>query len=229
MDESLNPLPSEGTESLLRRLIDPGLKEEHLHQAIKAGEGDRRNCTKDDPKNAPGSRDYFMRMRTLRQVLRKELGWRRYDLDGLPLVINPDKTRAIGVVQGDSATGNPQRHPKTRKPVGEIKQLLVAQNLVQPQTALFEVPGAPVAETKLSDEQLAHLQTWFLLTCRTSRKDTVTVRTELSCAIDVDGEGRANLWKPRIFLAPLHFEGVIPHIEGTDDGPDEFDVEVGDL
>ncbi|MBC6457748.1 hypothetical protein [Actinomadura sp. HBU206391] len=222
MEARPQELPGEDPQVLLR-MLDPGLQVKHLHDAIRAGEADRRTSTRDDPANAPGTRDYFLRVRTLRQVLRKDLGWRRYDVNGLPLVINPDKTVGIGVAQGDAGTGIPTRQPKTRRPVGEIKKLLVQQN--QLQLGLFDLPTDP-AETKLSDEELARLETWFLLTYRFSKDGTVIVRNELSRAVMLDGKGYPSTWKPRIFLPPLEFEGVIDYIEGTDDGPEEFNVQV---
>jgi hypothetical protein len=220
VDARFQELPGEDPQVLLR-MLDPGLKVEHLHDAIRAGEADRRTSTQDDPKNAPGTRDYFLRVRTLRQVLRRDLGWKRYDLDGLPLVINPGKTVAVGVAQGDAGTGIPTRQPKTRRPVGEIKKLLVEQN--RSQLGLFELPTDP-AEVKLSDEELDGLETWFLLTYRLTKGGTVIVRSELSRAIELDGKGYPSMWKPRIFLPPLEFEGVIDYIKGTDDGPEEFNV-----
>jgi hypothetical protein len=217
-------LPSENPKALLR-LVDPGLQVEHLHAAIRAGEGERRTAVRDDPLGAGGSRDYQLRVRTLRQILRKELGWKRYEFNGLPLVINQAKTVAIGVAKGDAATGNPDVEPRTERPVGEIKRLLVAQN--QQQLGLFDLDPGP-DEIVLSDEELARLQTWFLLTRRRARNDTVIIGSELSHAIDLDWKGHIWKWKPRICLPDLEFEGVIDYIEGTDDGPEEYDVPVGD-
>ncbi|MCW2900208.1 MAG: hypothetical protein JWO67_2473 [Streptosporangiaceae bacterium] len=201
-----------------------GLKIEFFHEAIQAGEAERRTSTPDDPPNAGGSRDYFGRVRRLREILRSEKGWKRYNVNGLPLVVNEAKTIAIGVVLGDAQTGVPgMRQPRSKRPVGEIKQSLVIQNQ---QDALFDLPSSP-QDAVLDDEEISNLDTWFLVTCRRrSSKGKVTVHSELSLAVKLDIQGYVVRWDPRICLPPLEFEGVIGYIEGTDDGPTEFEVPV---
>ncbi|MEV1167415.1 hypothetical protein [Nonomuraea sp. NPDC049784] len=216
--------PDENEDPAAQLLRLGGLKIQYFHDAIRAGEGDRRACTSDDPKNAPGSRDYFARMRTLRQRLRKELQWKPFDLSNLlPLVVNPDKTLAIGVVLGDAYTGVPgPRHPRSKRPLGEIKQGLVEQNR---QGALFDLPAGP-NEAVLTDDELADLETYFLVTHRRVTNDKVIVQCEVSKAVELDPQNYAFRWRPRICLPPLEFEGVIDYIEGTDDGPTEFEVHI---
>jgi hypothetical protein len=216
------PEPSEDPDERLDALA--GLTIKYFHEAIQVGEAERRTSTPDDPPNAGGSRDYFGRVRRLRETLRSDKGWKRYNLNGLPLVVNEDKTMAIGVVVGDAQTGVPgARQPRSKRPVGEIKQSLVKQN--EQQGALFDLPSGP-QDAVLNDEELANLSTWFLVTCRRHSKGKVTVHSELSRAVELDGKGYVIRWDPRICLPPLEFEGVIDYIEGTDDGPTEFEVEV---
>lgn len=201
-----------------------GIKVEYLHDVIRAGEGERRTSTADDPTNGPGSIDYILRIRKLRQIFRKELGWLRHNLHQLPLVVNPEKTLAIGVIQGDAVTGIPGAHqPRSKKPAGQVKQSLVVQNI---QPALFDLPGDE-QEAVLNDEELAALQTYFLMTRRLRKPDgTVIVYSELSRAVGFDSLGYVDDWSPRICLPPLEFEPVVDYIEGTDDGPTEYDVRV---
>src|SRR5690348_16226590 len=72
-----------------------GLRHEYFEEALRAGEQARRLVTENDPKSAAGTEDYFRRVRVLRERLIKEEKWARTDLDGLPLVINPQRTMAI--------------------------------------------------------------------------------------------------------------------------------------
>lgn len=198
------------------------LKIEYFQDVIKAGEAERRTSTLNDPLNAPGTRDYFARVRTLRETLIKELGWKRHNRHMMPLVINETKTLGIGVVLGDALTGVPgPLHPKSLRPLGDVKQSLVEQNQVQ--GTLFDIPVSE--EASLDEDELANLDTWFFVTRRTSRGDKITVQSELSRPVRLDAQGFVIEWSPRICLPPQEFEGVIDYIEGTDDGP-EFEVNV---
>jgi hypothetical protein len=79
---------------------------------------------------------------------------------------------------------------------------------------------------QLTEKEASSLETWFLLTRRVRRNGKVVVHSELSRAIGLDKQGHADKWDPRICLPPLEFEGVIDYIEGTDDGPSEYEVDI---
>jgi hypothetical protein len=200
-----------------------GLKIEHLYDAIRTGEADRRTCTKDDPTAAPGTKDYYGRVRGLRETLRAELQWMRFNLRGLALVVSPDKTIAIGVTRGDANTGiRGARHPRSHRPLGQLKRDLVQANAMP---TLFDLPGDPA---NLDDEEIQRLDTWLLVTNRVWVAGKVTVYCELSRPVELDGAGHVIRYSKRIILPPLEFEGVVEYIPDTDDGPDAYDVPVED-
>ena len=89
------PDNSEDCEEQLAKL---GIKLVQLHDALRAGEEARRLTTANDPRNAAGTVDYFRRIRVLRERLIADSQWARLDLNQLPLVANPDRTMAIGVL-----------------------------------------------------------------------------------------------------------------------------------
>lgn len=216
-------VPSEGPPNCAEQLAALGLRLGYLHDALRGGEEARRLMTRNDPRNASGTVDYFRRMRVLRERLISEEAWRRTEVNQLPLVVNPDKTLAIGVLLGDYRTGwiGPY-HPRSKRPIGEGKLKLVSQNQ---QLALIPRPVEP-GDIALEDEDLAKIHTWFFMTYRRVFNGVVRVSSELSLPAEVDPRNYVEKWARRIPLPDLEFEGVIPYIEGTDDGPDEYDVQV---
>lgn len=199
-----------------------GLKLEYFYEALRAGEQARRLVTKNDPPNAAGTDDYFRRVRVLRERLIEDAHWARGELDGLPLVVNPGRTMAIGVLLGDNKTGwvGPY-HPRSKRPVGEAKIGLVAQN--GQQEVLFRRPLV-ADEVDLEAEDLFQLKTWFLLTYRRPMKDGVVVSSELSLPSEISRTGYVDKWARRIPFPDLKFENVRPRI---DDGEDRgYDVAV---
>lgn len=200
------------------------LKIEYFHDMIKAGEAERRASTPNDPTTGPGTRDYLARVRASREVLIKELGWKRLNHLNMSLTVNPDKTLAIGVARGDARTGQPGRpHPKTLRPLGDAKQSLVEQNIVL-QEALFDLPEKP-DEITVSSGDLAGLKSWFLLTRRVEIKGKVIVYCELSRPIGLDKRRRVEEWADRICMPEVEFDAVVDYIPGTDDGP-KFEVNI---
>ena len=200
-----------------------GLQLRYLHDALRAGEEARRLATPNHPKNAGGTYDYFRRVQALRDGLITDLAWARGELNQLPLVVNPDRTVAIGVLRGDSTTGwvGPY-HPRSGRAVGNGKIMLIAQNQQAP---LFSIP-LPPGEVDLEAEDLSKLQTWFLVTYRRVEPGKVRVSSELSRPCHVDKRGYVDQYSYRIPLPDLTFEGVIPYIEGDDDGPEGYEVDV---
>lgn len=206
------------------RLAALGLRSEYLYHAIQADEQDRRLVTENNPVQAGGTRGYFSRVRGLREVLIPREGWKRANLNGLPLVINPDRTIAIDVLLGDHKTGwvGPY-HPRSHRPVGNGKARLIAQNpAVIP---LFSVP-VPPDTADLEGEDLSDLATWSFITNRRVYQDKVVVSSELSLPCSVGKDGRVDGYSQRIPLPPREFASVIPYIPGQDDGPGEYEVNV---
>lgn len=208
------------------KLAALGLKLTYLEDTVRAGEEARRLVTKNDPKNAAGTQDYFRRVRALRERLIKEEGWSRGELNGLPLVVDSDKSVAIGVLQGDHKTGwvGPY-HPRSKRPVGDGKIKLTAQNQ---QMALFSVP-LPADESDLEAEGLVGLDTWFLVTKRRVEGGSVRTSSELSLPAEVSDTAYIERWLDRIPLPDIVFEGVKPHTPSDDDGSKEYEVKVDEL
>lgn len=216
------PEPSEDCEEQLAKM---GVKLSHLHDALRAGEEARRLTTQNDPRNAAGTTDYFRRVRVLREQLIPECGWARLDLNQLPLVANPDRTIAIGVLLGDFRTGwHGPFHPRSRRPVGEGKIRLVARN--QQQMTLFPKAADP-QEVDLEAEDLANLHTWFLISYRRLYGDHVTINSELSLPFETGPTNYITRYAQRIPLPELRFDGIIPWID--DEGGDgDYEVQVGE-
>ncbi|MFF2044047.1 hypothetical protein ACFVVX_26870 [Kitasatospora sp. NPDC058170] len=193
-----------------RLLADMGLSPEYFDRVVRTGERSREQCTKDDPKNARGTQDYLARVRELRFLLRTELGWKRYDPKQAPLIVNPDKTIAIGVLLGDARTGlpgNPQ--PRSQRPAGITKEAAVARNQNLQQLSLF-TPAAGPDEVHLDDDEYANLATWYLLTRRTEgrKSNIVEIRSELSLPDRVGPKGRIDSWRARILLPAVRIEKI---------------------
>lgn len=120
-------------------------------------------------------------MRVLRDRLINEAKWSRLNLEGLPLVVNPSMTMAIGVLLGDHQTGWPGAyHPRSHRPLGEKKIKFVAKNQ---QLAMIPRPTVP-EEVDIDAADLSKVRTWFFLTSRRIVGDKVVVSNELSEAAE---------------------------------------------
>jgi hypothetical protein len=197
------------------------LQLEYFHDALRAGEQGRRSATVNDPQNAAGTGDYFRRVRVLRERMIAAVKWKRLDLGGLPLVIDPELTMAIGVLLGDNKTGwvGPY-HPRSSRPLGDKKIKLVAQNQ---QLAIFPRPTIP-DEVDLEAADLSNVRTWFYLTHRHVKGDKVIVSNELSEAAETSPKGYVTRWSRRIPFPDVVFEGVVPYVGG--DGSGGYEVAV---
>jgi hypothetical protein len=201
-----------------------GLKMEYFYDALRAGEQARRLITRNHPSNAAGTEDYFNRVFVLRERLIELVHWARGELDGLPLVVNPDRTMAIGVLLGDHQTGWPgPYHPRSKRPVGEAKVGLVAQN--GQQEVLFRRPLI-ANEVDLEAEDLFRLKTWFFVTRRRPLMDgVVVVSSELSLPSETSKTGYVDKWARRIPFPDLRFENVTPNVD-DDESDGGYDVAV---
>jgi hypothetical protein len=216
------PQPNDDCE---KRLAALGVQLAQLHDALRAGEEARRLTTANDPRNAAGTVDYFRRIRVLRERKIAEDGWARLDFNMLPLVVNPTRTIAIGVLLGDYRTGWPgPYHPRSSRPVGEGKIRLVARN--QQQMTLFPEIHDP-QEVNQDSEDLSRLQTWFLISNRRLFGDHVTISSELSLPSETGETRYITRYAKRIPLPELRFDGIIPYTDEDDDGGEgEYEVPV---
>jgi hypothetical protein len=217
------PLQRNNADDYKAQLAALGLKIDYFFDALRAGEEARRLCTENDPKSAAGTYDYFRRVRQLRYGLADGEEWKRADVDGLPLIVNPERTIALGVLLGDHKTGWPgPYHPRSRRPVGEKKIKLVAQN---GQLSLFSRP-VPTTEIDLESEDLSNCQTWFFVTYRRVWPQSVIVSSELSLPSLTGGAAYIERWSHRIPFPDVTFDSVVPHTSSDDDGTGEYDVAV---
>src|SRR6266511_2751949 len=193
-----------------------GLTLEDLHRALRAGDRERRTCTKLDARSAPS---FLMWTRTIR-ILRETLiprRWKAVDLNQLPLIVNHDRTIGIAVSSGDSVTGLviPGVQPKTRNPKGAVTVAVVKRN---EDLALF--PLSDIVKEPEPDDY-SRLRTYYLLWYFDRKKSEL--RAELSQPEAVGSDGRIDSWiSPRI---------IIPSIQMTRDvelraDDDAVDVDV---
>jgi hypothetical protein len=212
-----------GPQGSAARLAALGLKLVYPQEAIRAGEQARRTWNPAEPPNAGGLKDWIARVGSLREQLMQHEGWRAYNHQQMALAVSPDKTIALGVLQGDAATGTAYGpKPKSKYPKGRVFEDLAARN----QLALFS-KGEAGALDQLEDEELARMQTWVLLTYRTKANDRVEVYSEISLPKSIGPKGIVDEWIDRIILPKIDFE---PVVELDDDsGTDDFDFPVEEL
>ncbi|MEU1261470.1 hypothetical protein ABZ473_05175 [Streptomyces cellulosae] len=223
MIDNLVALPGGQPDGYESQLATLGLAWKYLEPGLRMSEQARRaGKTKDDAKNAPGSQDYFTRVRELRYSLRTELGWEPYDPSQAPLIVNPDKTVAIGVLLGDARTGLPGHpHPRSKRPAGVTKEQAIARNQELQLSFTFEEPEfSQPSEGQSAADEYARMETWYLLTYRYEARRTgvVTVRSELSLPNRVGPGGKIDSYQRRILLPPIEFESVNDYaVETTGD------------
>ena len=216
-----------GSPDHVEQLTALGLRLEYFFDALRAGEQARRLVTENDPKSAAGTDDYFRRVRVLREVLIEKEKWLRADLEGLPLVVNPKRTMAIGVLLGDNKTGwVGSYHPRSRRPVGDKKIKLVAHNS-DPELDLGLPPRrVPQGEIDLRSEDLANVRTWFLVTRRRRKGSGVRVSSELSEPSETGLSAYVERWNHRIPFPDLVFEDVVPYLEDQNQNLGGYEVAV---
>lgn len=196
-----------------------GTKLEYLHPALHAGEAARRTATPNHPANAAGTRAYQEHVRVVREAHIRNEGWKRLLHDHLELVYNQDKNVAIGVMIGDSATGNPSLHPTNLHRRGAATERAAENNSIQ--LELFPPPTGR-DEAVLDVVDAADLQLWFLVSYRVQVEEVVRIHSELSLPGRVE-RGFVVEWKSRIPLPVLEMDGIeLP----DEDGPGEIDIPV---
>jgi hypothetical protein len=194
------------------RLVELGLDEAVLVQAIRRGFAAWASCTPNHPALLPGILAWGETVSALREQL-SQRGWQRSDEGNLPLVINRAGSISISVATGDESTGRSDDSPCTKASKGPKTADAVAVN--QHQLSLFP-HLAPLPSNLLSQKDRT---LWFLLIHRDV--NAREMRCELSRPINMNPEGRVDGWVERIVLGTLPFGGDmvdIPH--GNDLGPD---------
>ncbi len=84
-------------------------------------------------------------------------------------------------------------------------------------------------EVDLDSEDLAQLQTWFLISYRRLFGDYVTISSELSLPSETGETRYITRYARRIPLPELRFDGVIPWTDDDDDGGEgEYEVPFGE-
>lgn len=191
----MNPLTYYEPLDVDARLEKLGLSSEILHQAIKNGEMYRSDCTENDPLSLPGFIAWGRAVRSLREILAPH-GWMRLNEQGMPLVINPSGTIAIGVTAGNINTGNPDMTPRTRNTKGPATEAAVRLN-GQMCFSFYEETGPKTVRSRSGDRL-----TWLLLTSRHSDK----ICCELSLPSEIGEDERVENWNERIILPPISID-----------------------
>ncbi|MDQ8706824.1 hypothetical protein RCO28_30785 [Streptomyces sp. LHD-70] len=212
------PLAAPDPDDVHAQLATLGTKLDYLHPALHAGEAARRTAAPNHPSNTPGTRAYQEHVRLIREAHIRHAGWKRLVHDHLEVVCNPARTRAIGVMVGDAATGDRRLHPTNLHRRGAATQRAAEKNT---QLELFPRPTAS-KEVLLDTEESAELQLWFLVSYRVQTGDAVRIHSELSLPGQVQ-RGFVVDWKRRIPLPVIEMDGIEL---SDDDGPDEIDIQV---
>ncbi len=202
-----------------------GTSLEFLHEVLRAGEAARRTAVPNDPTGTAGRRAYEAHVRTLRELHIEHKRWARLVHGRLELVCNEDRSMAMGVMVGDSATGRASLFPRNARRRGAATEQVTRANegegAPHMQTALFAAGAGPKG-VSLSEEEAHAVKTWFLLSYRTQIGETVRIDCELSRPKRF-ADGFVVEWGKRIPLPALTMDGIEPL---NDDGPGEINIPV---
>ena len=202
-------------EQSLDQLEDLGLQAESLAGVLRGCLAGYLSCTSLDAPTRAQTEVYFEAVRLLREWL-LPLGWEFDNVDQQPRVFSRDRGIAIVFASGDSNTGKPFPHPRTRRAKGEATQTKIMVNQSQLSLAFEQDPSDLATE-----DGPAGLTTYILLVS----VDEKGLRAELSIPEDMDASGFIDTWTTRILLAMVGRtpEPMLGHDE--DEGP-VFDVDV---
>jgi hypothetical protein len=191
----------------------PGLTEEVLIDALRAGEALRAEATLLDAPTRGGSGAYFEKVRSLRVQLIPH-GWTYSNARGFCTVISPDGGHAIAVATGTEGTGDVRRTPETARAMGPATAERIATNVVQ--LGLFDVDGdAPVQPL-----------TWLLLSHRARHREGDRIFAELSLPDGRTEAGVVCTWRQRFVFEPFDLAPRPFDVEETNELPADADVEV---
>ena len=189
-------------------LAELGLSWDVLREAMLGGEGERDECTANDPPGAPGFFSYARTTRRLGELLIPS-GWTRQDKENLALVVSPSRDIAIAVSTGDEGTGVHYLPARSKYPKGPATVTAVEQNR---QLLLFHNESQKTTPP-------AAWRTWLLLRRRVGNK----LYCELSLPYSVGEDDRVEEWTRRIIFDPISFE---PSINDGDDTGDPIVINV---
>ncbi len=181
-----------------RELAALGLTLEPLQDAVLRGFTAGISRTENDAPTATGFYHWNETVRTLRENLAAS-SWRRRNENGLPTMVNPDKSLAVCVSSGDENTGLADKNPSTKNHKGPRTAEFVALNFEQ----IDMFPDLrPVVE---SNQTGSSTRTWTLLFCTDT--DRHELRSELSLPILIGVGGQINGWIARIILPVIRLDG----------------------
>lgn len=210
----------EGAEST-QRLRDLGFtKPELFREGMEVGLTARFSRSKYAPRTAGGYDQWATAVENIREQLSKD-GWTEADAANFPRSVNSSQTMAIGLLQGDAATGLRYSTPKTARKKGPATWKVVNKNR---QLDLFakQIPVAvlpKVAKKPGSNEPLTYFLLWYL--DRKMRQ----VRLEVSCPHMLE-DGKIAGWIERILLPLIALDPIDPATRRSDDDAPEVDVRV---
>jgi hypothetical protein len=179
------------------RLLELGLNQEILCEAVQRGQAARASCTPNHPAPYFGIAAWAETVAALRELLRP-LGWERVDSGNLPLTVDAAGRVSLVVSTGDENTGNLRANPCTRSSKGPRTQNAVTVNALQ--MTLFDLRLRP----EDLDESNGKM-TFLLLFHRLPVEGEI--RCELSRPIAMNDEGQVSGWAERIILPTLPMGG----------------------
>lgn len=190
------------------RLVDLGLTLEGLAAVLRGCLGAYLSCTSLDAPGRGPTEVYFEATRRLREWL-LPLGWDCDNNDQQPRVFHRGRGVAIVFASGDSNTGKPLAHPKTRRAKGQATVAKIAANQL-----MLDFAGDVEAPTP------SEFNTYLLLV----DVDEAGLWAELSLPADMDASGFVDTWTERNLLQLIPRDPT-PALRADDEGP-SFDVAV---
>lgn len=192
-------------------LMDLGLTQDILREAIEQGEIARASCTANDPPCVPGIYSWGSTVRSLRDILIPQpYGWTKADEGNYSTVINPDGSFQIAVVTGDLGTGLADHDSTSKYPKGPKTQDAVHAN---EQQFLFPEDRKAAEEKAAKQEASDKRITWILL----KRRSGDLVFAELSLPKTISDSGFVETWQERVILDPVEVEPIALKDDEADD------------
>lgn len=193
------------------RLVELGLTQQELRDALEAGLAAAALATANHPPNFGGTSLWAEAVRGLRETLIPK-GWHRDNSYNFPTVVRGDGKIAIAVAAGDPGTGDKDMHPSTSYKRGPIMIGKVEVNQHLPFDHLPVGYGDP--------DPNAPEATWVLLHDREHDE----LRCELSLPVTINKKGFVETWGERIILSPITIDPARARI--LDDEPVDPTIEI---
>lgn len=213
-------------------LFGLGLSSDVLRDAALAGHVDAISCTSNDVATRQG----YVRWGTPLRYLGDHYaaaGWTRERPKGFELLVNPDRTVALGVAPGNHWTGI-ERDPVTREPRMPHSRIdrgpMTAQIIVGNRD---QIPFDAAAHPAFAPGLLPGLTTWLLL--HYWHEDAMTGRDELRLELSVPVEfsrnpnndrGFITRFEPRLILPTIDLGQTDDHVNDEDGGDETIDIEI---